>query len=93
MAHQHPVAELDSNSLKRNGSVDHKIRAATQLKDRSSLAAARTQLHTDHFGLEKIEERVIPYLAVVRLKELNAEREITKQQKRPKSVLWKKRLG
>lgn len=33
------------------------------------------QLDSDHFGLEKIKKRLIEYLAVVRLKELNAERE------------------
>lgn len=35
------------------------------------LAAARAQLDTDHFGLDKIKKRLIEYLAVVRLKELN----------------------
>jgi ATP-dependent Lon protease len=74
------MAELDSSSLKRYGSVDHKIRVAAQLKDRSFLAAARTQLDTDHFSLEKINERLVEYLAVVRLKELNAEREISVEQ-------------
>jgi ATP-dependent Lon protease len=39
------------------------------------LTAARAQLDSDHFGLEKIKKRLIEYLAVVRLKELNAERE------------------
>jgi ATP-dependent Lon protease len=33
------------------------------------------QLDSDHFGLEKIKKRLIEYLAVVRLKGLNAERE------------------
>jgi ATP-dependent Lon protease len=46
-----------------------------QLKDRSFLQAARVQLDSDHFGLEKIKKRLIEYLAVVRLKELNWERE------------------
>lgn len=46
-----------------------------QLKDRSFLQAARVQLDSDHFGLEKIKKRLIEYLAVVRLKELNGERE------------------
>lgn len=46
-----------------------------QLKTRPFLAAARAQLDADHFGLEKIKKRLIEYLAVVRLKELNAERE------------------
>jgi len=36
--------------------------------------------------LEKIKKRLIEYLAVVRLKELNAEREITEEQKRAESV-------
>ena len=47
----------------------------SQLKDRSFLQAARVQLDSDHFGLEKIKKRLIEYLAVVRLKELNRERE------------------
>ena len=46
-----------------------------QLKDKSFLQAARAQLDSDHFGLEKIKKRLIEYLAVVRLKELNAEKE------------------
>jgi ATP-dependent Lon protease len=36
--------------------------------------------------LEKIKKRLIEYLAVVRLKELNAEREIAEEQKRTESV-------
>ncbi|KDR78343.1 hypothetical protein GALMADRAFT_138444 [Galerina marginata CBS 339.88] len=53
-----------------------------QLKDRSFLTAARTQLDADHFGLEKIKKRLIEYLAVVRLKELNGEREAEEERKR-----------
>ncbi|GLB44216.1 putative peptidase S16 family protein [Lyophyllum shimeji] len=45
------------------------------IRDRAFLAAARAQLDADHFGLEKIKKRLIEYLAVVRLKEMNAERE------------------
>lgn len=45
------------------------------MKDKSFLKAARVQLDSDHFGLEKIKKRLIEYLAVLRLKELNAERE------------------
>ncbi|KAF7370864.1 Lon protease-like protein [Mycena sanguinolenta] len=45
------------------------------LQDKSFLTAARAQLDSDHFGLEKIKKRLIEYLAVVRLKEMNAERE------------------
>ncbi|KJA17866.1 hypothetical protein HYPSUDRAFT_45862 [Hypholoma sublateritium FD-334 SS-4] len=56
------------------------------LKDRSFLTAARTQLDADHFGLEKIKKRLIEYLAVVRLKELNAERETLEEQKRVEAV-------
>ena len=36
--------------------------------------------------MEKIKKRLIEYLAVVRLKELNAEREIAEEQKRAESV-------
>ena len=32
-------------------------------------------MDADHFGLEKIKKRLIEYLAVVRLKEMNAVRE------------------
>jgi ATP-dependent Lon protease len=52
-----------------------------QLKDRSFLQAARVQLDSDHFGLEKIKKRLIEHLAVVRLKELNAEREELAEQR------------
>lgn len=45
------------------------------MKDKSFLATAKAQLDSDHFGLEKIKKRLIEYLAVVRLKELNVERE------------------
>ncbi|KAJ7132127.1 Lon protease C-terminal proteolytic domain-containing protein [Mycena epipterygia] len=45
------------------------------MRDRSFLSAARAQLDSDHFGLEKIKKRLIEYLAVVRLREMNAERE------------------
>ncbi|KAJ7089690.1 ATP-dependent protease La [Mycena belliarum] len=45
------------------------------IRDRSFLSAARAQLDSDHFGLEKIKKRLIEYLAVVRLKEMNLERE------------------
>ena len=45
------------------------------VRDRAFLANARAQLDADHFGLEKIKKRLIEYLAVVRLKQLNAERE------------------
>ncbi|KAJ7270923.1 ATP-dependent protease La [Mycena rebaudengoi] len=45
------------------------------IRDRSFLSEARAQLDADHFGLEKIKKRLIEYLAVVRLKEMNAERE------------------
>lgn len=56
------------------------------LKDKSFLTMARTQLDADHFGLEKIKKRLIEYLAVVRLKELNAEREALEEQKRTEAI-------
>lgn len=45
------------------------------LHDREFLVKARRQLDSDHYGLEKIKKRLIEYLAVVRLKELQAEKE------------------
>ncbi|KAJ3516310.1 hypothetical protein NLJ89_g1201 [Agrocybe chaxingu] len=52
------------------------------LKDRSFLTTARAQLDADHFGLEKIKKRLIEYLAVVRLKEMNAEQEAADERQR-----------
>lgn len=49
--------------------------ALAALRDRHFLANARAQLDADHYGLDKIKKRLIEYLAVVRLKELQAERE------------------
>ncbi|KAJ7746882.1 ATP-dependent protease La [Mycena maculata] len=51
------------------------LEAPHTIRDRSFLSTARAQLDSDHFGLEKIKKRLIEYLAVVRLKEMNAERE------------------
>ncbi|THH30318.1 hypothetical protein EUX98_g3872 [Antrodiella citrinella] len=45
------------------------------LRDPAFLANARGQLDSDHYGLEKIKKRLIEYLAVVRLKALQADRE------------------
>lgn len=36
------------------------------------LQDARAQLDSDHFGLEKIKKRLVEYLAIVRLKHMNA---------------------
>lgn len=49
---------------------------AQSLHARTFLSNARAQLDADHFGLDKIKKRLIEYLAVVRLKEMNAEREL-----------------
>lgn len=35
------------------------------------LADARSQLDSDHYGLDKVKKRLIEYLAVVKLKELS----------------------
>ncbi|KAG5339801.1 hypothetical protein C0989_003481 [Termitomyces sp. Mn162] len=55
------------------------------IKDKSFLTAARAQLDADHFGLEKIKKRLIEYLAVVRLKELNAEHDSREEEARKQS--------
>ena len=49
--------------------------SSDKLKDRTFLTNARKQLDEDHYGLDKIKKRLIEYLAVVRLKQLQAERE------------------
>ncbi|KAF9468324.1 Lon protease C-terminal proteolytic domain-containing protein [Collybia nuda] len=53
-----------------------------QVRDKTFLTAARTQLDADHFGLEKIKKRLIEYLAVVRLKEMNAEKEVREEEQK-----------
>ena len=63
-----------SNSTPTSNEVSA-LQLQPQLKDKSFLQAARAQLDSDHFGLEKIKKRLIEYLAVVRLKEMNVERE------------------
>ena len=47
--------------------------SSDKLRDRGFLTDARKQLDEDHYGLEKIKKRLIEYLAVVRLKQLQAE--------------------
>ena len=49
--------------------------APTPLIDKNFLQTARAQLDADHYGLEKIKKRLIEYLAVVRLRQLNSESE------------------
>ncbi|KAI0790959.1 Lon protease C-terminal proteolytic domain-containing protein [Abortiporus biennis] len=49
------------------------------IRARDFLSNARKQLDADHYGLEKIKKRLIEYLAVVRLKELQAQQEILSQ--------------
>jgi ATP-dependent Lon protease len=56
-------------------SIPSSSTSATSISTQAFLAAARSQLDADHFGLDKIKRRLIEYLAVVRLKELNAARE------------------
>jgi hypothetical protein len=54
------------------------------LHAKTFLSNARAQLDADHFGLEKIKKRLIEYLAVVRLKEMNAERELAVERQKEK---------
>ncbi|KAI8972556.1 ATP-dependent protease La [Trametes punicea] len=53
--------------------------SSEKLRERAFLETARRQLDEDHYGLEKIKKRLIEYLAVVRLKQLQAEREASLQ--------------
>lgn len=57
------------------------------LRDRQFLKNAREQLDADHFGLEKIKRRLIEYLAVVRLKALQADHELRQQEEADKNQL------
>ncbi|KAG5352567.1 hypothetical protein C0989_001785, partial [Termitomyces sp. Mn162] len=63
-------------------SLSSEVQSPQPIKDKSFLTAARVQLDADHFGLEKIKKRLIEYLAVVRLKELNAERDSREEEAR-----------
>ncbi|PPQ80330.1 hypothetical protein CVT25_003613 [Psilocybe cyanescens] len=76
-----PNSSGNTSSNDPNASTSSELQVQPQLKDKSFLNAARTQLDADHFGLEKIKKRLIEYLAVVRLKELNAEKEAADEQK------------
>ena len=58
-----------------NSSTSSSSTPSSAIRDKMFLTKARTQLDADHFGLEKIKKRLIEYLAVVRLKELNADKE------------------
>ncbi|KAJ7583597.1 ATP-dependent protease La [Mycena floridula] len=64
-----------------NSTTDGANGGTRSITDRNFLSNAREQLDADHFGLEKIKKRLIEYLAVVRLKEMNAERERPESQK------------
>ncbi|PPR02300.1 hypothetical protein CVT24_011638 [Panaeolus cyanescens] len=54
----------------------------SKIRDKSFLTSARAQLDADHFGLEKIKKRLIEYLAVVRLKQINAEKDAAEERRR-----------
>ncbi|KAI0632876.1 ATP-dependent protease La [Trametes polyzona] len=54
--------------------------SSDKLRDRAFLENARKQLDEDHYGLEKIKKRLIEYLAVVRLKQLQAEQEASSKE-------------
>lgn len=54
----------------------------SQIKDKRFLINARSQLDADHFGLDKIKRRLIEYLAVVRLKQLVADKEHKEDQEK-----------
>lgn len=54
--------------------------------DKSFLLNARKTLDADHFGLEKVKQRLIEYLAVVRLKQIAAAKE-AEQEKESKLLL------
>ncbi len=53
-----------------------------QIRDKRFLINARSQLDADHFGLDKIKRRLIEYLAVVRLKQLVADKEHKEDQEK-----------
>ena len=60
--------------------MDQTSTSLTTLRDRNFLANARAQLDADHYGLDKIKKRLIEYLAVVRLKQLQAEQETSSKE-------------
>lgn len=56
-------------------STSNSSTAVDIIRSREFLPNARTQLDSDHYGLEKIKKRLIEYLAVVRLRTLQVEAE------------------
>ncbi|THV03449.1 ATP-dependent protease La [Dendrothele bispora CBS 962.96] len=51
----------------------------TKSSTSSFLAAARAQLDQDHYGLDKVKKRLVEYLAIVRLKELQEAAEMVEE--------------
>ncbi|KAF9528747.1 ATP-dependent protease La [Crepidotus variabilis] len=71
-----PLSTVSSlNATSPDTTSIHPSQSPGSITTSSFLSNARAQLDSDHFGLEKIKKRLIEYLAVVRLKELNAARE------------------
>ena len=70
-----------------NSTTTRPSNALDVLRDRHFLKNAREQLDADHFGLEKIKKRLIEYLAVVRLKALQADHEARQLEEANKNEL------
>lgn len=51
------------------------LEADKSVLDRTFLTRARETLDADHYGLQKVKRRLIEYLAVLRLKQMEAKRE------------------
>lgn len=60
--------------------------------DKDTLARARRQLNEDHYGLDKVKERLVQYLAVLRLKHMQNE-EVEQQIKQAEQELVDLELG
>ncbi|KAJ8074775.1 hypothetical protein PM082_019100 [Marasmius tenuissimus] len=77
---------LPWSSLAASATPDGQLNPTSSTK--GFLSAARAQLDTDHYGLDKIKKRLIEYLAVVRLNELahQAEEARERDQELPQSM-------
>ncbi|KAK7441801.1 hypothetical protein VKT23_016463 [Stygiomarasmius scandens] len=76
-----PWPTIDNQDKRPNLTLD-----LTKSSTSSFLAAARAQLDQDHYGLDKVKKRLVEYLAVVRLKELQEAAEMAEEEKKSKSM-------
>lgn len=62
------------------------LEAEKGIMDKSFLEKARATLDADHYGLQKVKRRLIEYLVVLRLKQMNAAKELEAEEAAKKTL-------